>query len=476
MGKYVGDTVRKGITSYKEFEDNPPVLMLGMSCSLVAAAVWLLIATYLSWPVSTTHSIVGAIIGFAIAARGWGAVDWYKVQMIVLSWFASPFLSMVFGFFGFYIIRTLVVRPDMKPFGAETPKKSEEEEEANPTPTICIPHIKAYIAYPISLFIMCMTASLYIVYKGSPRTDLKKTELWTAVGWSMLISAGMVAVLAPGCMAFACYQVKGLEKEEENVDIEMEGDLAAKAESADGKTAGLVDADATQVKKLDPAEGDGSAVEEEEKSTMDKVLKCLYDESCFADIHGNMDETTKAMHEAQNDNEPKTEEVFKFMQVATASFDSFAHGANDIANAIGPFSAVVGVYLHGTASKKVDIPFWVLLIGVVGLVIGLGTYGVRVIRTIGVKITPVTPSRGFVIEWASAVTVLTAARLGIPVSTTHCQVGAVVGVGLLQCNGAKCLNACQLVQIAASWVLTLVFAACVSALLYATMSAITGIA
>ena len=159
--------------------------------------------------------------------------------------------------------------------------------------------------------------------------------------------------------------------------------------------------------------------------------------------------------------DPRTEQLFSMGQVLMAIVGSFAHGANDIANAIGPFAVVVSIYKSGTVDSGGAIPWWILVLGGVGIVLGLATWGYKVIQTIGEGLTKVTPSRGFNIELGSAVTVMTASRIGIPLSTTHCKVGAVVGVGL--CDGGAAVQWKMVGNIALGWVVTLPVAGVVSA-------------
>ena len=162
--------------------------------------------------------------------------------------------------------------------------------------------------------------------------------------------------------------------------------------------------------------------------------------------------------------EPQTEQLFSFLQVLTACFGSFAHGANDVANAIGPFAVVISVYQTGSVDQESPIPWWVLAGGGVGIVIGLATWGHKVMATIGEDLCTVTPSRGFNIELASAITVVVGSKLGLPLSTTHCKVGGVVGVGMA--DGRSAVNWIMVLQVFGGWVITLPIAAAVSGLVY----------
>jgi len=166
----------------------------------------------------------------------------------------------------------------------------------------------------------------------------------------------------------------------------------------------------------------------------------------------------------------QTEEIFSFLQVMTAAFASFAHGSNDAANAIAPFATIVAIYIDGKLDPTASVPWWILLLGAGGIVLGFATWGYKVIKTIGENLTKMTPSRGFNIEFATAFTVIVSSRLGIPISTTHCQVGSVVGVGLT--DGRKSVNWRLFGNIILSWLITLPFAGAVSAILYVILRAI----
>jgi len=183
--------------------------------------------------------------------------------------------------------------------------------------------------------------------------------------------------------------------------------------------------------------------EEEEEEENDEELKPKYQVETF---------------------DPKTEQLFSFLQILTACFGSFAHGANDVANAIGPFAVVISVYSTGTVDQDSPIPWWVLAGGGLGIVIGLATWGHKVMATIGENLCKVTPSRGFNIELASAITVLTGSKIGLPLSTTHCKVGGVVGVGLA--DGRNAVNWMLVLQVFGGWVVTLPIAAAVSGVVY----------
>jgi len=338
VGAYVTDTVRKGIVDPSIFAESPMLLAYGMTAALAAAAIWLNLATLLGWPVSTTHSIVGAISGFGIIVGGLGCISWGKLGTVVASWVVSPLTGGVTAYLVYTFIRRRIIATED-------------------------PGVAARRHAPLLVAGMLFVLTLAMLFKGLKNLKLKL--LW----WH----SGGLAVAAAIC-----------------------GHLGVKLLSRD------------------PASGTGSG---------------------------------RAGMEA----------VFRYLQIASAAFVAFAHGANDVANAVGPMAAVFAIIQSGTVAQKVQVALWILLVGGVGIVIGLATYGYRVIATVGSKITEVTPSRGFAAEIGAAITILVGSKLGLPLSTTHTLVGAVVGVGFAR--GMSALNLGVIRSIIVSWLLTIPFAA-----------------
>ncbi|MCA8926359.1 MAG: inorganic phosphate transporter [Planctomycetes bacterium] len=319
---------------------------LGMTCCLLAASLWLHLATYFGWPVSTTHSIVGSVVGFGVVCGGWEAVKWIKVAQIAGSWVVSPIMGALLAYLLFHGLRRLVLLADQ--------------------PHLAIAKWGPMLMAPI-FFVLCMA----LLFKG-----LKPLKLDFSLQSGALISLGVgLGALLISIPIFR-HTTKGV------------GDLPL---------------------------GEG--------------LK-------------------------------RTEKVFLVLQVMTACFVAFAHGSNDVANAVGPLAGVVSAIQDGF-SAKTPMPMWILLMGAVGIVIGLATYGYKVMGTVGEKITELTPSRGFTAEFAAATTIVTASKLGLPVSTTHTLVGAVIGVGIARGIGA--INVQVLKGIVASWFITVPFTALLGA-------------
>ncbi|MCK5903545.1 MAG: inorganic phosphate transporter [Cocleimonas sp.] len=348
-GGEVTNTIRKGIVSVDAFQGNVNFLIWGMLASLLAAGTWLLIATLKGWPVSTTHSIVGAVVGFAAVGVGGDAVNWTKVGSIVMSWVVSPLLAGSIAFAVFMSIQKLIM---------------------NTTDPL-----KNAIKYgPVYLFIVGFVIALVTIKKGLKHVGLD-------------VNGGMEFVYAAilgGIIAF--------------IGILL-------------------------------------------------IRKINYDES--------------GERRAQFAN---VEKIFAILMIFTASAMAFAHGSNDVANAVGPMAAVISLADSGELASKSSMPSWVLLVGGIGIVIGLATLGYKVIATVGKNITELTPSRGFAAEIAAATTVVLASYTGLPVSTTHTLVGAILGVGLAR--GIAAIDLRIVGNIFMSWVITLPAGALLSILFF----------
>lgn len=340
-GGEVTSTIRKGIIDPVAIEGAPDLLVYGMLASLLAAGTWLLIASMAGWPVSTTHSIVGALVGFAVVGLGVDAVQWGKVSSIVASWVVSPVLAGTMAFILFLSVQKLVLNTD-DPFA----------------------NAKKWV--PMYMFMVGWIISMVTLTKG-----LKHVGLDFSYGESMLI-ATLIGLVVVGIGVYLLSKIK--------MNAELEAETGYR----------------------------------------------------FANV----------------------ERVFGILMIFTASAMAFAHGSNDVANAIGPLAAIVGVIQSGgEVASKSTLPAWVLLLGGAGIVVGLATYGYRVMTTIGKKITELTPTRGFAAELAAASTVVLASATGLPISTTHTLVGAVLGVGLAR--GIAALNLRIVGSIFVSWLVTL---------------------
>ncbi|WP_054840878.1 inorganic phosphate transporter [Thermococcus peptonophilus] len=341
FGKSVTETIRKGIL-YPDKITDPNILVYGSVAALLAATIWLVIATKFGLPVSTTHSIIGGIVGYGIVYAGFSVVNWGgKMTQVVLSWILSPIIGAIMAFFVFKALTKSI-------FERNDPVKSS----------------KIWSPFWVGLAFVVIGTMFYIkVLHGK---DLGRGVIFYG------IPAGLVVFLI---LFFA---------------------LRAKFPSSD------------------PFIG--------------------------------------------------VESIFRRVQVITSGYVALAHGANDVANAIGPVAAVYAVATMGMAGMKVPVPRWILAMGGLGIALGVATYGYRVMETVGRRITELTNTRGFTIDFSAATVVLVASWLGLPISTTHVVVGAVIGVGLAR--GVKAINKDIVRDIIISWFVTVPVAALISASLF----------
>ncbi|CEM26053.1 unnamed protein product [Vitrella brassicaformis CCMP3155] len=502
LGGQVADTVRKKIVDFDVFIDNPELLMFGMLCALIGAGMWLMVASYLGWPVSTTHSIIGSIVGFSMATGDINAVHWDQVGMIVASWFISPILSGIAAAILFVIIRELVLKA---------------RDSVN----------RGFWMLPVFLFLVFATFFLYLVFKNNGYLagvecmmydkDLGYNvakepcivKKWAtsnpgaAVGITLAMAVGAAAICtAPiwwwAKTALAQYDADVLKSQkdaeltkvkdvEEGVSTSAVNGSSEKTTPSPGtitppqhysahnaiqpigvqKDGQLVDSEPTGVP------GDGQL--QKKKTRAEEMWESM---PFNQDLHDDALQESKAaarIHDSTESFDGRTERFFAICQVLSACFDCVGHGSNDTANAVGPFAAILGIYSAGAAVAKVETPLYVLAFGGAGIAVGLALYGYRVIKAIGVKMVKITPSRGFCIELGAAWIIIIGSNLGIPLSTTHCQVGATVGVGLTETDsesGHMCtwkragVNWKLLIGVFGAWVLTLIFAGAVTALIF----------
>ncbi len=347
VGSHVTQTIRKGMVDVSIFSSAPSHFVLGMLAALIATALWLHLATYYGLPVSTTHSIVGAVIGFGLVAGGTTAVKWAGVGKIVLSWIISPIAGGIFAYILFIFVSKSILQ-------RENPVDELKKKG------------------PFLIGLLGFVLSMSVIYKG---LKLKSISFNRAIEISFLVFF---------MVSFVSFLVLRLVKSQRDLEYS---------------------------EKLE-----------------------------------------------------RVEKTFAFLQVITACYVAFAHGSNDVANAVGPLSAIVNVLKEGAVKQNAVVYDWVLALGGAGIAIGVATYGYRVIETVGKKITDISPSRGFSAEFSAATTILVCSKLGLPISTTHTLVGAVIGVGFAR--GIAGLNLRVIRDIVYSWLITLPFTGILSAILY----------
>jgi len=447
-GNNVADTIRKGIGDSKCFDNSSmdaPLLMYGNLCVVGAVGFWLLLATFCEMPVSTTHSCVGGMIGMTIVLKGSDCVFWFKegnednlyipkgVMGIVLSWVFSPVLSAVFAVLLFLGVRTFILR------------------SANSFP-------KAVIFYPILVCLAVFINTFFILSKGISKKMCSKGkdsdgETIAEPEWICRLVGGKAKPNPYVCLGLslgigivvAALTYPLYKKMEKTVNDEF-----AQKEDAAAKT--------TDVEAVEPQV---EMAEAKEASSLGAKAGKVLTHSLNSDAHASIktDATVAAIHENAEKFDAKTEAVFRYIQIFTAILDSFAHGANDVANAMGPFMAIYAINKSGAVSKKSDTAddgIWILVLGGIFIGLGLVIYGHKIMRAIGVKLAVITPSRGFAIELGAAIVIIMGSYLGLPLSTTHCQVGATTGVALLE--GGKGVNKFVLFKTAVGWVITLIVA------------------
>ena len=347
MGAYlaggeVTSTIRKGIIDPAVLSDNPELMIYGMLSALLAAGTWLMIASMKGWPVSTTHSIVGAIVGFAAVGISMDAVHWGKVGSIVMSWVVSPVIAGTLSFGLFMSVKTLIL----------------DTED---------PFHRAKKFIPIYMWMVGFMISMVTLLKGLKHIGVEIDLGFESKFMNALPLAAAIGLVVAGLGALLLRRVKQVPNAANRFD--------------------------------------------------------------------------------------DVERVFAILMVFTACSMAFAHGSNDVANAVGPLAAIASTVATGEIAAKSAMPGWILLIGGLGIVFGLATYGWKVISTVGRKITELTPSRGFAAELGAASTVVVASATGLPISTTHTLVGAVLGVGMAR--GIAALNLRVVSTIFMSWIITL---------------------
>jgi PiT family inorganic phosphate transporter len=334
VGSHVANTIRKGLIDPLQFSDRQTLFLFGMLAAVLGSALWVNIATYFKLPVSTTHSIIGGVVGFGLVSVGFAGIKWKVVLFVVLSWIISPVFGGIIAFTIFSIIKKFIL--------------------SSPEPIAQTKKIG-----PFFIGIVAFILSLAVIYKGLEHLHLDLPIL-EAFLISLLVGAGGFLL---GSFLLRRYR--------------------------------------------------------------------------------------------ERDTDPyyQVEKMANPLQIISASFQAFSHGANDVANAIGPVAAIVTVLQTQRVDMQVPIPIWLLLLGGAGLAFGVYTWGHRVMETVGKRITSITPTRGFSAEFGTATTVLLCSRLGMPVSTTHVAVGNIIGVGLAR--GISAINLEVIKKIISAWIISL---------------------
>jgi len=406
MGSHVTNTIRKDIADYKCFEGDADLLMYGCMWVILAVGLWLFLATYLEMPVSTTHSCVGGMIGMAMVLKGSECVIWYK-QVDTFP-YVGGVGGIVISWFISPIFSGLIAAFIYGITRATVLRKKFESNRIN-------------WIYPILIGSTMTINTFFIIYKGAKGLGLDKTPLGIAFGVAFGIGGISALITIPLVPKLKKYVVQKLEKDTKEVEIvSIENEVKTNQIQLNIKN----------------------------KKDLNRIIK----------LHTNAEKFDK-----------KTEEIFKFLQIFTAICDAFSHGANDVANSIGPFATIYIIYISGgDLSKETSMEenaYWILGLGGVGIAVGLYVYGKKITYALGEKLVKITPARGVAIELSSALVIITGSRLNIPLSTTHCQVGATVGVGLLEnTKNYSGVNCKVFLKIALGWIITCIIVGLTSAL------------
>ena len=425
LGGNVASKIMKGIANADDFADQPEVLMFGMMCVVIGVAAWLILATLYGLPVSTTHSCIGGIVGMAVVAKGMKSVKWVEVGKVALSWLITPVLSAILSTCIFWCVRKFILHN-------KDPLK------------------RAYTSYPIIVGFTIALNLFLVLFKSS---TLNIPLPWWGTALICLAVGILISLILQ--FTFMPYVKRKISKEMEKEKMEIAvKDTTVDIEMVEKKTD-------VPVVIMDAEVSKETHDEETKKTKLDQLKE-------KQNIHAELeDEQSKVyqMHKNAEVFDPSTEKLFTYLQIITAIFNSFAHGANDVANAIGPFAACIAIYNEGNVNAEAKVYTGVLVLGGFGIVVGLACLGYKVMASIGVNMVKITPSRGFSIEIGSSLIVLIGSALSYPLSTTHCKVGSTVGVGLVE--GKNGVNWSLLYSVFAGWIVTLVVCAVTTGLIFA---------
>ncbi len=415
IGGNVSETMQGELIDISQFAGDPKTLIYGMCGALLGTGIWLQLASYFGLPVSTTHAIVGSILGFGGLTLGLSGIEWGMIGSIAMSWVLSPVMS---GFISFFIFRVL-----------------QRRVLYTLNPVLATKRL-----LPPLLFIVFFVFSLSLVFNGLGRLNIVFT----------FPQALLVSIL---CGAIACGIGFIVTKRLPTPKTSQTPNARFLPQTLISLEKAIKHLRRVRTGSLD--------------STHDKITGLL------EEMHTLKREMRKKTQFPKRTSEYDViEKIFAYMQIISACFVAFAHGANDVANAIAPVASVLQTIKSGALTAATTVPSWLLAFGGVGIVVGLATWGWRVIETIGRKITELTPTRGFSAEFGASITILLASKMGFPISTTHCLVGSVLGVGIA--GGIRAINLRTLREIAMSWVITLPASALMSILCFYALRAILG--
>ncbi|CAJ0929800.1 unnamed protein product, partial [Mesorhabditis belari] len=410
VGTYVVETMRKGVVETSLYIGEEKLYMLGQLAILGGCAAWLLLATVLKMPVSTTHSIVGATVGFSLVCHGFEGIQWKEIGKIVGSWFLSPALSGFISSILYLIVDHSVLRRNQ-------------------------PVEAGFRALPIFYGVCVGVNAFMVTYQGTPLLKLDKLPWWAA----LLISIGVALIVGFGIHFILIPRLRRkIRDEQKKAPVSMGN---GSEESSGGNSPAWSspnELESAKQRQQETLPMPGRPVSTKPKTGLQWFLP-----------------------DPNRVESPEVLRLFAIIQLFTACFAGFAHGANDVSNAIAPLGALIAVYRDYDVQQAAPVRSYVILYGVLGICVGLWLLGHRVIKTVGTNMSEITPASGFTIEFGAAMAALIASKAGLPISTTHCLVGSVVCVGFLRSR--KNVDWRLFGNVALSWVVTLPVAGFISA-------------
>ncbi|KAL1491129.1 hypothetical protein ABEB36_011771 [Hypothenemus hampei] len=466
--------MRKGILDINVYKDSEKELMEGSVAALASSAIWLMVATFLKLPISGTHSIVGATVGYSLVNKGMQGVQWRTLAKIVGSWFISPILSGLCSVFLLWIIKAFILsRPDPLEAGLNS-----------------LP-----LFYSFTILINVFS----IVMDGPKLLYMDNIPLWLALVLSSSLALVSMVVIWLVIVPWQRRKIKSENDLEQTKQVNFNiGESAETSPEGSPKRSNrnsalyerqlTVIAETTELQSMDdkmftakyvfsiPSKDKNGYIQAQTETAVNVAAQPPLKQNSSALIDPALSPSSSGVPLIRNANEMSQQhqdleslgenksvsKLFSVLQVLTAMFGSFAHGGNDVSNAIGPLITLWLIYSEGTVAQKSETPLFILLYGGLGISVGLWLWGRRVIQTIGEDLTTITPSTGFTIEIGAALTVLLASKIGIPISTTHCKVGSVVFVGYFS-SSRKGVDWSLFRNIIYAWVVTVPIAALLSA-------------
>jgi len=407
LGASVTKTIRSNILDMDVYQDKQEVLAFGMLVALVNASFWLILATAYGLPVSTTHTVIAAIIGFSLAAEGFESIMWMACGKIFISWIAAPAITGLVGFLLFFSVKKGVLE-SAKPFE------------------------RAATSYSCVIFITLFVNVFFIMHKG-----LKKMKLDTGlkVACAFGVSAGIAILFQLFGVKFLKARIIRLEEEKEQAEAAALADEETNPKELKNAMTEEITASDESNESSKSVELAVDAMDATPISKSRAFLKNIADKTINRDLETEaraMDDDAADIWDNAVVYDAKSEVLYSYLQVFTACALSFAHGSNDVANAIAPLCAILAIYETGALTSTAAVPRWVLAMGALGIVVGLALFGYKVIISIGYRLTKLSPSRGFAIQLSTSFVVVIASYLGIPVSTTQSTIGGTIGVGTVE--------------------------------------------